>query len=152
VSDLLLKNLEDGTCDLDFDSVSLDLKTSDSLFNCVTLSLGTFAREKKLEKVISNLNPSIGGWWGDSLNAEYNLGSNVYEAIPGKSVDSSLKDVERLSKDALQWLVDDGIAQSVGCSAKFEGSVIVIGVVIAKPSGEVAEYSYELNWEATSEV
>lgn len=148
VSDLLLKRLENGAFDLDFDDESCDLLTTESLENAVVLSLGTFARERSLDNVKSNLNPSIGGWWADSLS-DVGMGSNVYESIPGKNVDATVKSVEKEAMEALQWMIGDGVAGSVSCSAKVNGEIVVIAVKIVKPDGGEVNYAYEMNWEAT---
>ncbi len=143
----MLKRLEDGTCDLDFES--MDLVTTDGLENAVILSLGTFARERSLDNVPTNLKPVRGGWWGDALDDKGTLGGNLYEVLPSKGTDASLREVEKLAGESLQWLVDDGIAKSVVCTAKFKGSLIVFGVVIVKPDGDESNFAYEMNWEAT---
>ena len=142
-----MKLLEDGSCDLDFDST--DLLTTDGLENAVLLSLGSFARESSLDNVVSNLEPARGGWWGDALDSEGTIGSHLYESLPSKGDERTLRDVEKKSEEALQWMIDDGIAKFVNCSARFKDDFVVIDVVISKPDGGELSFAYELNWEAT---
>jgi len=151
VSDLALKRLEDGTYDLDFESY--DFRVTDGLENSVILSLGTFSRDSSLDNVKCNIKAAKGGWWADSLDEKNGeLGSRLYESIPGKSVDESSRVAEKLAADALQWMIDDGIASSVNCAANFVENVIVLRISIRKPDGDENTFAYELNWEATSGI
>ena len=136
-----------GDFDLAFDEVKGDLLTSDSLENAVVISIGTYARERKLGKV-ANLKPNVGGWWGDALDEKGNLGGYLYEAFPGKLTEVTARSVENLISEALSWMVDDGVAKSVSCVVEIDGEQRMnVNILIEKSDGEKDEsFLYELNW------
>lgn len=152
MSDLALYRREDGYYDLDFDGAVGDLLTSDSLENAVVISIGTYARERKLGKV-ANLKPVIGGWWGDALSEKGNLGGYLYEAFPGKLTEVTARSVENLISEALSWMVDDGVAKSVSCKAEVaDEETMNVTVTIQRPDGGDNAYAYEIKWMATDGI
>ena len=153
MSDLALYRRSDGNFDLDFDESKGDLLTSESLENAVVMSIGTYARERKLGNV-ANLKPCFGGWWGDAIDEKGNLGGYLYEAFSGKLDDSTARDVGNLVAEALQWMIDDGIVKSVECSAVVaDAEHISLSVTITKPDGSQENpFVYELKWKATNGI
>jgi len=151
MSDLALCRRSDGNFDLDFDSESGDLLLSEGLENAVAISIGTYARNRSLG-TSANLEPVLGGWWADALDESGTLGGYLYEAFPGKLTDSTCRDVETLVKDALKWMVSDGVAKSVSCSAEIDSEdaeTVSISVTIEKPQGNAETFKFEVNWKAT---
>lgn len=152
MSDLALYRISSGDFDLAFDEVKGDLLTSDSLENAVVISIGTYARERKLGKV-ANLKPNVGGWWGDALSEKGNLGGYLYEAFPGKLTEVTARSVESLISEALSWMVEDGVAKSVGCKAEIDDEETMnIIVTIERPDGGDNAYAYEIKWMATDGI
>ena len=152
MSDLALYRRNDGDFDLAFDEGRGDLLTTESLENTVAISIGTYARERNLGNV-ANLKPNVGGWWGDALDENGTLGGYLYEAFPGKLTESTADDVETLAGEALQWLVDDGVAKSVSCDASIsDGEILILNVMIERPEGENEAFLFEMNWSATDGI
>ena len=152
MSDLALYRRNDGDFDLAFDEGRGDLLTTESLENTVAISIGTYARERNLGNV-ANLKPNIGGWWGDALDEKGTLGGYLYEAFPGKLTESTADNVETLAGEALQWLIDDGVAKSVNCDASISGDeLLILNVMIERPEGENEAFLFELNWSATNGI
>lgn len=153
MSDLALYRRSDGNFDLDFSEVEGDLHTSESLENAVIISIGTYARERKLGNV-ANLTPCVGGWWGDALDERGNLGGYLYEAFPGKLMASTAKSIENLVKESLQWMIDDGVAKSVECSATIvNNEYVLLSVILTRPDGgQENPFVYELKWKATDGI
>lgn len=152
MSDLALHRREDGCFDLDFSEADHDLLTTDSLENVVIISIGTYARERNLDKV-ANLSPVVGGWWGDALDEKGTLGGYLYEAFPGKLTDGTARRIETLVVDALQWMVNDGVAKSVKCGAEIvDDEVVSIQITIERPDGESVAMLYEIKWKATDGI
>lgn len=153
MSDLALFRRSDGNFDLDFDKSRGDLLMSDSLENAVTISIGTYSRERKLGRN-ANLKPCLGGWWGDALDDNGILGGYLYEAFPGKLNTATAKSVEALVKEALQWMIDDGVAGSMECSASVvNDEFISLSVTLTRPNGEQENpFIYELKWMATDGI
>lgn len=150
MADLALKRCSDGSFDLDFKSS--DLVTTDALENAIAISIGTYARERNLDVNKANLEPCKGGWWGDALDATGTLGGYLYEAFPGKLVESTAADVRRLVEESLKWLVDDGVATKVECETAIDGDVLTISVKVQKPNGSDESFSYSKNWAAQNAV
>ena len=153
MSDLALYRRSSGDFDLAFDEVKGDLLTSDSLENAVVISIGTYARERKLGNV-ANLKPNIGGWWGDALDDLGTLGGYLYEAFPGKLTETTARNVENLCNEAIVWMIDDGVSKSVNCVAEIAGEEKMnIKITVERPEGEKDEaFLYELNWSATDGI
>ena len=152
MSDLALYRRSSGDFDLAFDEVKGDLLTSDSLENAVVISIGTYARERKLGEV-ANLKPNVGGWWGDALDEKGNLGGYLYEAFPGKLTDVTARSVENLVNESLAWMVEDGVAKSVGCKAEIaDEETMNVTITIQRPDGGDNAYAYEIKWMATDGI
>lgn len=152
MSDLALHRREDGCFDLAFSEADHDLITTDSLENVVIISIGTYARERNLDKV-ANLSPVVGGWWGDALDEKGTLGGYLYEAFPGKLTDATARQVETLVVEALSWMVKDGVAKSVKCNAEIvDNEVMSIEIKIEKPDSETVAMLYEIKWKATDGI
>ena len=152
MSDLALYRREDGCYDLDFNGAVGDLLTTNTLENAVVISIGTYARERKLGKV-ANLKPVIGGWWGDALSEKGSLGGYLYEAFPGKLTEVTARSVENLVNESLAWMVEDGVAKSVGCKAKAaDEETMNVTVTIERPDGGDNAYAYEIKWMATDGI
>lgn len=152
MSDLALYRRSSGDFDLAFDEDNGDLLTSDSLENAVVISIGTYARERNLGKV-ANLKPNVGGWWGDALSEKGNLGGYLYEAFPGKLTDVTARSVENLVNESLAWMVEDGVANSVGCKTEIAAEETMnITVTIQRPDGGNDAYAYEIKWMATDGI
>lgn len=153
MSDIALTARQDGSFDLDFDEKSKDLVLSDSLYNAVAISIGTYARDRNLKPNSAVLDPQIGGWWADALDPLGTLGGYLYEAYPGKLSQETLSKVKELVAEALQWMLDDGVAKSVKCEVTAnENDIVSISVAIEKPDGTTDDYKYELNWTATNGI
>ncbi len=149
MGDLALYRRNDGNFDLDFDAESGNLRLSESLENAVAISIGTFARERSAGSGAS-IGPKIGGFFGDALDESGTLGGYLYEAFPGKREEASLRDLESSASQSLRWMLDDGVAKAVSCTAKFSGeNGVELSVTVEKPDGTSEFYKFEANWRAT---
>jgi phage gp46-like protein len=153
MSDIALVEKQDGSFDLDFDEKSKDFVLTNSLYNAVAISIGTYARNRNLKPNSAVLDPQIGGWWADSLDPLGTLGGYLYEAYPGKLSQDTLAKLKDLVVEALQWMIDEGIAKSTDCEVSLlDEKFVMISVSIEKPNGTTDDYKYELNWMATNEI
>lgn len=147
MSDLCLSKTDHQDFDLVFKGG--DLVLSDSLQMSVILSIATWCRNDSFEGA-AILEPSIGGWWADALN-EIPLGSRLWTLFREKLNEVTLDNAKALVKDALKWMVDDGVAKEVNVSADYgkDRNTAVFVIDIVKPSGETEQFKYESNWEAS---
>ncbi|MEX6089268.1 phage GP46 family protein [Raoultella planticola] len=89
------------------------------------------------------------GWWGDSFPTIQNdrIGSRLYLLSREKLTNKiALKAREYISQ-ALQWLVDDGVAVRVDVAAERTGiSTLSASIVISQRDGNRATYSFNDLW------
>lgn len=92
------------------------------------------------------------GWWADALLPESGdfLGSKLWLTQRAKVTPDVLLQVSQWGEEALQWLVDDRVADSVtvtGERSTIGGDRVDVLVQLKKP-GQVVDYRFELNWQA----
>lgn len=90
------------------------------------------------------------GWWGDLL-AEIpgdRIGSRLWLLAREKQLTSVLNRAADYGREALQWLVDDGVARSVEVTAEKAGEGILgLDVVIVRPDSSNVRYRFEAFWK-----
>lgn len=147
MSDLRLSK----TSKQDFDLVlnDGDLVLSDSLQMSVILSIATWCRNENFDGS-AIIEPSIGGWWADAVN-ELPLGSRLWTLFKEKLNDVTIEKAKALVKEALKWMIDDGVAKDVIVNARIlnERKTAEFVIEILKPSGDPESFKYETNWEAS---
>lgn len=83
----------------------------DELLGAVVLSLFCDARG-------TEPNGSVGrGWWGDALTERDEWGSRLWELARSKETAETLRRAEDAANDALDWMLQDGVAQSISITA-----------------------------------
>ncbi|MBQ0167765.1 MAG: phage GP46 family protein, partial [Treponema sp.] len=116
----------------------------------VVMSLMEFDREKKPKS--AEIGTVFGGWWGNALES-YNLGSKLWLSLRECITETSLRNACDAVKDALKWMLDDGVAKSVEATAKRVSSdpyLVEFTVTIKKPDGSEEPYQWQVNWRATA--
>ncbi len=93
--------------------ISADLK--DSLTRAVIISLFSWRRADSADDV--DTDQSKQGWWGDSYSAD-KIGSKLWLLLRQKITDEVIARAQDYSKEALQWLIDDGLATSVNVTVE----------------------------------
>lgn len=93
------------------------------------------------------------GYWANALNAnepDKQIGSDFEERVRPKAITTAyLRDIEDAARDALQWMINQKIAQTIETSAVWpELNQVNLEILITKPNGEIVTVRYELNWEA----
>jgi len=126
-----------------------DLATDDGLETAVILSLFTDRRATSAD-VLPEGQSDRRGWWGDDmpLVADDRIGSRLWLLGREKQLATVLVRAREYALEALQWLLDDGIAERVEVTAAFgprEGWV-TLHVVITKPTAMPVEYRFHAVW------
>lgn len=93
------------------------------------------------------------GWWANALNeneSDRQIGSDFEERVRPHAITTAyLRDVEDAARDALQWMINQNIAQAVAAVAVWpELNQVDLSILITKPGGETVTVSFELSWEA----
>jgi phage gp46-like protein len=137
-----------GSMDLAIDEDADDVTTDEGLRTAVLLSLFTDRRAEDGDPL-----PDGGddrrGWWADALNADGDrMGMRLWLRDRGKALPDVASDVQRDAPEALRWLVEDGVAQSVDVSADVRGGILLITVNITRPGRDVVTFRFDYVWNA----
>ena len=84
------------------------------------------------ELVLMSIGTDKNKWW-----AYPEFGSELWQLRQtGKIDDNTVGTVRQMVLDALQWLIDDGLAKKIDCTAERNGkSRIDYRVIVTKPDG-----------------
>lgn len=108
----------------------------DELAGAIVLSLFCDARGREPDGSIAR------GWWGDGLaERKDEWGSRLWELARAKHTAETLARAEDAARDALNWLLDDGIAEALSITA-YAPAPSVLGLLI-KLDGR--RYELEMN-------
>lgn len=116
---------------------------SDDLKSAVLVSLFT-DRVAPVGYVGPNGDTDPRGWWGDTYEASP-IGSRLWMLARAKKTNSTtiLQQARTYCLEALQWLLDDGIAASVSVNTFwFTSTALGITVSIKKPAGQAFGYAW----------
>ena len=125
-----------------------DLATDDGLRTAVIISLFTDARARDDDAL-----PEVGGdkrgWWGDfDLDGGDQTGSRLWLLHRAKLLPSTALKARDMCREALDWLLRDGVAASVEVETQIVApNALVISVAIARPSGP-GRQRFDFVWNA----
>jgi phage gp46-like protein len=128
-----------------------DFATDSGLENAVMLSLFLDARADD-DDILPDDETDRRGWWGDQFSefADDSTGSKLWLLAREKRTLNILPLFESFAEEALQWMVDDGVAETVEVSAalgEIDRHAVTLSIAITRPDGSVARFSHDLNWE-----
>lgn len=88
------------------------------------------------------------GWWGDNFAAQGDqIGSRLWLLSREKQLSSVLLRAKEYCKEALQWLIDDGIAKSIDVRPEIvRDGVLGVEIIIARPSGADQKFQFDDIW------
>jgi phage gp46-like protein len=90
------------------------------------------------------------GWWADPYS-DRPLGSNLWQLERAKKTRDTLATARRYAQQALQWLIDDGVAKQVVVNTSWVGSagstLLGIGIAIVKPDGSLTRFAFGWAWQ-----
>lgn len=94
------------------------------------------------------------GWWGNWERPEAGaLGSRLWLLSREKSTDDVRRRAEEYAAEALQWLLDDGVAASVDVVATYleigpvPPQTLAVQIAITRSDGTVFDRRYAWAWE-----
>ena len=115
----------------------IDNDTRDPLVRAVVLSLFTW-RRANADDALPNPRGSRMGWWGDSFPPAPNdrIGSRLWLLSRSKLMDTTVQQAQDYAREALRWLVDDGVAARVEVRAERQGlETLALGCSIFERDG-----------------
>ena len=106
----------------------------------------------------ADMTPDLGGdrrgWWGDSGRAaDARMGSLLWLHMREKKTETVRLKVENAAREALQWLIDDGIASDVTVAASFPSAprdALALVVTLTEPNGVRRDWKVDLLWSGVS--
>ncbi len=135
-----------------------DMVNDRSLLTPIIVSLFTDARANDDDTLPDLRSSDRRGWWADSTNTAKKgdqIGSRLWLLERAKNTVRTLPDAKRYAEEALKWLIDEGIAESVTVSAEavqLPSSTLGLALAISvkKPSGTTETYKFAQEWEDTA--
>lgn len=129
----------------DLSSLGYDLETDDSLQTAAIVSLFT-DREADSDDELPAGETDRRGWWADATLDDAaegsKIGSKLWLIRREKRTEPVRQRAEQYCREALQWLVDDGLVDTVGVLAEWQESMLAIRVRLGND-----EYDYTYPWE-----
>lgn len=131
-----------------------DLESEDGLFTAALISLFTDRRAYDDDVLPDPQSDDRRGWWGDLASTEVDgdqIGSRLWLLERSKVLPEILTRAEEYAREALEWMVEDGIAAKVEVFAERQGSVeapvLALKVEIYKVDGQVEAMEFSTQWE-----
>lgn len=90
------------------------------------------------------------GWWGDAYPEVEGdqIGSRLWQLAREKQLPSVLARAELYAREALQWLVDDGVASEVAVRAELVSQgVLGLAITITRSAQPVIRFRFESFWK-----
>ena len=142
----------------DWSLVGPDLSTDQGLETAVIISLFTDRLAQPDDQIPDGSNDRR-GWWGDlplgdegdTAQPDY-IGSRLWLLERGKATVQTAALAQGYCVEALQWMLDDGVAQSVTCTTKWLGiDRLGIALLIARlgPNGTIVNHQFDYVWTPT---
>lgn len=122
------------------------LASGDDLSSAVFISLFS-DRQAEASDDLPDTSGDRRGWWGD-LDESAKVGSRLWLLSRSRLDDAVAKDAVTYAKEALKWLIDDGVATSVSVAAtRSDRKLLTLRVIITKRDGTTASLSYAWAWD-----
>jgi phage gp46-like protein len=130
-----------GTDSADITIQNGDLSRDESLETAILISLYTDARNIGETEFAQD----VRGWWADNA-----AGSLLWLLERSKTESAVLGQAEDRCRTALQWLIDDGVAERFTVTVARQDTNLAITVQVFKPqdSNNPATFRYFYNWQA----
>jgi len=122
-----------------------DLLAESGLQTAIIMSLFTDRRALP-DDVIPDGGTDRRGWWGE---AEF--GSRLWLLEREKQMPSVLIRAREYSEEALQWLIDDGVAASITVTTEWvKAGMLGLRIEIQRPDNTSETHRFQTAWEATT--
>lgn len=130
---------------------ALGLVEDDGLETAVILSLFT-DRQADADDELPDGGNDRRGWWGDVFPAAPGdkIGSRLWLLSREKQSSTALNKAREYALEALQWLVDDGVASRIEVDAQvIRPGMLGLAIAIYRPDAKSpTRYRYETLWRA----
>lgn len=135
-----------GPADIKIADNKQDLLRDPGLETAVLISLFSDQRAAEEDK-LPDKGDTRRGWWADSLN-DTNIGSKIWLLSRSKITEGTRTTLEQYSKEALEWLIIDGVADNIEATSTRTGIYqIDTTIKIRKTDNSNVFFKYFLNWK-----
>lgn len=123
---------------------ALGLAEDDGLETAVVLSLFTDRRAEE-DDALPGGGDDRRGFWGDVPGDR--IGSRLWLLHREKQTPAVLGRAQQYAREALTWLIDDGIASAVDVVASIpRGGILALEIGITRPANPPIRYRFERFW------
>lgn len=137
-------DIANGRGDWALDPTTGGLLVGGDLATAVLISLMT-DRTAAPDDVIPDQSNDPRGWWADD---DVPIGSKIWLRLRSKQTDETLALVKQDIADALQWLIDDGVASSVDILTEWtRPAMLGARVILIRADGTQHELRFEWAWK-----
>lgn len=121
------------------DNIDLD----DGLDAAVLISLFTHRRAASTDDLPDGPGSDRQGWWGDtySRNDGHQIGSRLWLLNRATLSDDTVNQAKSYIEEALQWMINDGLAETITVDTFRRGDLLCFQVDIARPLDPTSHYS-----------
>lgn len=141
--------------DFNFLVDSQDLESDEGLETAVIISLFSDRRARADDILPDPNSQNRRGWWGDLISPDVEgdqIGSRLWLLNREKTLESVLVKAKEYAEEALQWLIDDGVAAEVVVVAEREKIVgsdrLGISIKIRRVDGNAEAFNFGAQWTA----
>ncbi len=124
-----------------------DLKGDDGLETALAISL--FTDRRVTDEQLPDFAVSKRGYWGDMYPEvdQDKIGSRMWTLEREKKTSETLRTAEDFTREALQWLIEDVIADSFTVTASYDSSnFLLLDIKILRP--DESESRYGIVWDS----
>lgn len=125
------------------DSGMLGLAEDDGLETAILISLFTDARA---DGPLDDGDLNLRGWWGDRFSpvAGDEIGSQLWRMTREKDRPDTLVRVKGYAQKALDWMIEDGLAESVMVQAwRYQPGVLALAVEVVPSVGAKKRFEFK---------
>lgn len=127
-----------------------DFTTDDGFENAIIISLFTDKRASRQE--VPSDETDLRGWWADAVDplAADLIGSKLWLLDREKATQETLNRAREYTLEALAWLEDLGLAETVEAEATWADQIngrLRLDIAITRPDGDRVSYTYSDIWE-----
>lgn len=126
------------------------LAADGDLETAVILCLFTDRRAEP-DDTLSDVEPDKRGWFGDGVPVVEgdHIGSKLWLLARRKQTTETLNLAVEYCREALQWMIEDGVARAVEIEAEWVAmGVLGLRIGIVRPNIEPLRFKYDVVWRA----
>jgi len=132
-----------------------DFVNDSSFTTALIISLFTDRRAKEEDPLPDPESNNRRGWWGDNLAEvqDDRIGSRLWLLSREKTTQDALIRAKQYTEEALQWLIDDGMAAKVEVETEriFRGNeptgdTLAIRVRVYNAAGTIESFTFQTLW------